>query len=252
MQYTIKDFYKRHRAAGVPASKALYFSRIQHAGGKITPWDIKTREGITYNPETESGGRWIEAAGAGLRFVGYADELNARGIQHKGWYTDEDGMGETLRGVVYALPARNGQRVYAYGYADPCNEGCAYLVFDTRYNDDETGAAYAADRIAEKHAEREREYNEAFHAGVMYGEACETIKRERVQCLGLLAAMRIEKARGAAPAICDVLRAQVQRHIAAIRQARREREKLKDDFSAAWRKDTYSAFNEGAGETVLA
>lgn len=252
MTYTIKDYYKRHRAAGVPASKALYFARLQHTGGKISPWDIKNPAKIEYNPETETGGRWIEAASAGLRFVGYADELATRGIQHKGWYTDEDGIGDTLRGVVYALPARKGQRVFAYGYADPCNEGCAYLVFDTRYNDDETGAAYAADRIAEKHAEREREYNEAWRAGSDYADAGETIKRERRQCLGLLAAMRIEKARGAAPAICDVLRSQVQRHIAAIQQARREREKLKDDFSAAWRKDTYSAFNDGAGETVLA
>lgn len=247
--YTIKDYYTRHRAAGKPAKQALELAK-QWQAAKRSPWDIKTSKATYYNRQSDSGGRWIENASASLRLVGYADEISKR-IDHKGWYTDNDLQHEVLRGVVYRLPARNGQSVYAYGYADPCNDDCAYLVFDTSFNDDEISAAYAADRIAQHSAEEQCLYNEAYHAGSNYAETGETIKTERKQCLGLLAAIRVEKSRGAAPVICDVLRAQVKRHLASIREAREERDKLRDDFSRSWRKDVWAAFNDGAGELVI-
>src|SRR5690554_4252161 len=76
--------------------------------------------------------RWCEdTAAAGLRFVGFADELVQFGaIDHKGWYTDPDGFGEVYRGAVWQLPARNGQCLYVAGFVDPCNEGAALIDFD--------------------------------------------------------------------------------------------------------------------------
>ena len=82
------------------------------------------------NPVSSDGLRWVENVSKGWRLIGYADELN-RSVQHTGWFTDEDGMSETLRGIVYKLPSRKGSPVYAVGYADPYNDDCARLEIVT-------------------------------------------------------------------------------------------------------------------------
>ena len=122
----------------------------------------------TRGPKTTE--RWCEdTADAGLRFVGFADELAPLFIQHKGWYTDPDGFGEVYRGAVWQLPARGGQCLYVAGFADPCNEGAAFIDFEPIYGEpDDAGldfyAALRADEIARIHAEREREYQEKWRA----------------------------------------------------------------------------------------
>lgn len=200
---------------------------------------------IEYNPVCEPdrmhgyrGVRWVENVSDGLRLVGYADEIARtegrwRLIDHKGWYTDDDGSnGQTLRGVVYQLPARRGQKLaqYVYGYADPNNDDCALLCFE-----EPTGevmrAALAADHFAERFAEAERAYDEAWQAGRRYEDLADQIKDTREQALKLGAEMRAAKKLGvAAPTICAVLRVKIASLYEAIQKMRKERRELQSSF----------------------
>lgn len=109
--------------------------------------------------------RFVENASRALRFVGYADQLSTR-IMHTGWWPDDQGELDTIRGVVYRLP--HGK--FAYGYADPINEDCAMLCFDDDADNAEEAALYA-DEIARIAAEHERDYQRKWLAA------------ERVRCL---------------------------------------------------------------------
>lgn len=112
---------------------------------------------IYYNPcsnsiRGENHVRWIEHAGRGLRWVGFADQII--NIRHTGWFAD-DNQDEIFRGVVYQLPTRHGEQRFAYGYADPNNKNCALLSFDPC--DCKEDAARWADQFAEHCAEDSRE-----------------------------------------------------------------------------------------------
>ncbi len=110
----------------------------------------------TQQPQLGWSGVYYVEAGA-LRKVGYCDEL-ARGIRHTGWFTDDDFQEDTMRGIVYALPAKNGQRRLVAGYHFNLGDDTgATLYFDMIY-DDEIEAAHMADEHARVAAEREREF----------------------------------------------------------------------------------------------
>lgn len=166
------------------AARSLVLARADVAAGtsRYTP------AGSNYGPKFEALGeshmRWMEnPEAAGLRLVGFADELS-RHIDHTGWFTDRDFQDETARGIVYRLPARNGDSVFVYGYADPCNDGPACLCFDI--TGDKLEAACWADGIAELMAEQESEYQEAWRAGRSYEEAEESIGVVRRATLTLI------------------------------------------------------------------
>lgn len=132
---------------------------------------------IEYNPLSENGLRWIENASKGMRLCGFADDLIR--LDHRGWYTDPEGFEDgVMRGVVYQLPTRNGSPVFAVGYADPYNDDCCCVEIRTDIEDKEE-AARIADSIAERCAEREREYQEAWQLGRRYADALEEIENER-------------------------------------------------------------------------
>jgi len=136
------------------------------------------RETSPYNPrwkDCRDHRRWIEdTKRAGLRWVGFADEI-CRGIDHNGWYTDED-CGEVIRGGVWQLPARHGRAQYVAGYVDPNNEGAAAIDFEIiegerggsepyQYREDaQAEAARAADSFAESAADAERRYQREWRA----------------------------------------------------------------------------------------
>lgn len=86
----------------------------------------------------------------GLRWQ-WADQA-CRNIDHTGWFADQYGDGEKIRGIVCQLPHNRG---WLAGWS--MGEGMASELEPEIYPD-ETGAAYAADSIAESAAEREREY----------------------------------------------------------------------------------------------
>lgn len=88
----------------------------------------------------------------GLRWQ-WCDDV-ARSIRHTGWWTDEHGDSDTVRGIVARLPHGRG---FLAGWS--MGEGMASELEYTVY-DDERDAAYAADSIAERVAERERDYQD--------------------------------------------------------------------------------------------
>lgn len=192
----------------------------------------KQQRSVSYGPVFNEGYRsfkhmrWVENAGDGLRLVGFADKIIR--LRHTGWFTDDDGMGDTFRGVVYQLPSRKGQPLYAYGYADPNNDGCALLCFDVT-NDKEEAARFA-DQVAETLAESEREYNRAWQAARRHETLAEEIGDMRREALAIGAEMRGARGKVEAPTICATLRAKVFSLYRNIQRARKEQAELLANF----------------------
>lgn len=86
----------------------------------------------------------------GLRWE-WADDIDRR-ISHRGWYTDDDGDSETIRGFVMHLPKGRGF-LAGWSMGNGMASDLEYEIFDT-----EEEAARRADRNAEIAAEKEREY----------------------------------------------------------------------------------------------
>lgn len=104
------------------------------------------REGIGFYLESSDGCPF------GLRWQ-WADDVEGARIRHTGWYADECGF-ETIRGIVFRLPHGRG---FLAGWS--MGEGMASTV-DFYVFDSERDAAYAADSMAERAAESERQYQE--------------------------------------------------------------------------------------------
>jgi hypothetical protein len=178
--------------------------------------------------------RWVEDPTAcGLRLAGHADEL-AR-LDHTGWFVD-DFQGETVRGVVYRLPSRKGVLRLVAGYADPFNDGPACLDFSETF-DDEREAAWRADRIAERMAETEREYQATTSARLEHDELAETIAATRRDALALIREIKSGKEHLCdAPRIVAALRDRLASMLDEIRESRERRAELASDFDhlPAW------------------
>lgn len=119
-----------------------------------------------------------------FRFVGFADEV-AR-IDHTGWFGDDEGTGfHTCRGVVYQIPARNGEPVYLAGceWGDGTGKwftsggGCIEYGGRGDTYESKEEAASAADSLAERAAEDERDEHRAEDERIREDEA----ERERVE-----------------------------------------------------------------------
>lgn len=153
-------------------------------------------DGATFAAYGETACRWIEnPESKGLRLAGLAHDVHPRAVRHTGWYTDDDGHGDSVSGVVYQLPARRGRVRFLAGYADPWNTdkdgvGPALLSLEVyesanpgyfeETSDAAHDAARAADGMAESMAENEREYRAANDAGrdarAKAGEALEACR----------------------------------------------------------------------------
>lgn len=249
-EYRLVRTYRAWRADGRTATEALERARNGAARYPSTGADSF---GATFG----DGLRWIERPeSAGFRFVGFADDVAPRRVDHTGWYTREDGFasGEKLRGAVYQLPARNGRPVYVAGYQEEGfgSEGAAALKLGRLFygeRSDESGcdasrdAASAADGIAERMAEESREYDEAWQAGSRWSDLADDIATMRRSALEILKERRAVKL---PPAMCAAVRAKVESLLDSISATRAKREELASGY---WNRD---AFNEGAGRTVIA
>lgn len=234
--------YRYWRKMGKPAHWAINIARVEAQNKKMR---YKSIDG--WNARFEAHGedhmRWIEKPDdCGLRFVGYADELNSF-IKHTGWYTDDDGFYETVRGVVYQLPARDGKPQYVAGYDDANNPGSACLSFDITegerdencgYGCNEQGkrdAASHADQIAERCAENQREYNRAWRAGSDYHELSDEISTIRKSTLKLIAEIKAARqSRNKSPMICETLATAIKDNLKTIRKNRDKCAELFSDY----------------------
>lgn len=84
----------------------------------------------------------------------WCDEV-ATSIGHRGWFTDEYGDSDKIRGIVMRLPNNRGF-IPGWSMGDGMASECEYDVYD-----DEIECAYRADKLAERVAEDEREYRES-------------------------------------------------------------------------------------------
>lgn len=194
---------KRTRSDGRTASAALTFARLDVANA--TTRFPGNPDAHAWGGRTNGKTRWIESpADCGLRFVGYADKLS-RSIDHTGWHSDTDGH-SSIRGVVYQLPARDGRPLYIAGHDNDENGladagGPAFLDFGSMdygakggtWNEtgsDARDAAHMADRLSELTAERERDYNEAWQAGLRYSDLGEEYRDKRKAVRAVLSEVR--------------------------------------------------------------
>jgi hypothetical protein len=192
---------------------------------------MKKPKTIEYNPAHLSHGyvvRWVENVSEGLRFVGFADEI-LKHLRHQGWYTNEDFQDEVYRGAVYQLPASKGETRFVYGYADPNNEDCALVCFDTQ--SDKAEAARDADRMAEIFAEAQRDWAQAANAGNEYLELANEIKSKRKEALAIAGEIRAaRKTAVLAPTICGVARRKVLSLYQSIQEDRAKRKELLSNY----------------------
>lgn len=255
--------YKYHRPLLVLRAPIAFALARADVATKTERWP--TSRCIEYNRASDDGLRWIENATDGLRFVGLCDEIARsegrwRAIDNLGWYTDEF-QDSVLRGVVFQLPTRKGKAQYVAGYAssDECRikRGDAWNVKNARLNlsetyDDKMDAARASNGIAERAAESEREYQEAWSAGNRYSELGEEISATRKATLALLIERRAARDLPAErfASICSLIRSRVGDAGRAIQRARKERDGLLSRYSSgrAWRgwNQLQEAFREGA------
>jgi hypothetical protein len=184
---------------------------------------------IAYNRQLDSDGtRWVENASDGLRFTGKAHDIaRAEGyrLDHTGWYLDDDGMGETCWGVVYQLPARNGELQYVPGHATSYDDGGACLDF-SNIKSELRDAVYASDRLAERYAEVEREYQRVESAKMRIEDITAEIKDAYAACRDLCNEIRASGVDQVA-VVRKLIRAEVCRVRRSVRKLYKERAELR-------------------------
>ena len=109
--------------------------------------------GYYHAPKPNSNnGRWFYLSDAGQPFTRWqwCDDVDTS-IRHTGWFTDDYGTGDKIRGIVILLPHGRFMAGWSMG------EGMASTI-EPGVFDDIVDAARVADSIAENAADNEREY----------------------------------------------------------------------------------------------
>lgn len=236
------------------------------------PDPIGNRDGRFYHLYARDSFRAI-----GLRIVGDVEPDLGRGWRQMsaarhGWYDNPEG--ESTRdgdglvwGVVYQLPARRGHARFIAGYQHGSTDAGPTLDLSTVYTatvhasvlvdgDDaieeaRVSAAAAADSMARAAAEGEREYREAWQAGVAYADATEEESAARATLCDLFQERGSARAiRNAAPAIWREYHHGMRRARDTIERARHRREELAKEWRHR-RRDLAAAFNDGACTAVV-
>ena len=103
-------------------------------------------------PNANNGrGFYLSDAGQPFTRWQWADDVEGASIRHTGWWTDDYGDSEKIRGIVILLP--HGR--YMAGWS--MGKGMASTI-EPGVFDDIVDAARVADSIAENAADNEREY----------------------------------------------------------------------------------------------
>jgi len=100
----------------------------------------------------------------------WADEIEGARIQHRGWYSDEYGDAEKIRGIVMRLPSGKGF-LAGWSMGEGMASGIEYDVYD-----DEVEATRCADGLAESTAEQCREDEAEYQAEREKEEMAEAIE----------------------------------------------------------------------------
>lgn len=257
--------YRYWRGLGRPACDAL---RLARADAEKETGRYPVSGG--FGAPGERGGRWTEKPeAAGLRFVGFSDEIlsGRRGVDHSGWFLYPEGdPAEVARGCVYQLPARNGRPVYVEAlrtgetlrtrsdWRDMGEDGGALIFLADRHlgergGREETGdcdgiisAARGADEEARIYAEAEREYQTAGQAGSRCADLETESADERKAARELVAELRAHFNAGGklGAAMCATLRGAIRQHIRDASKAARKARELAEEF-APWTRPSWAA-----------
>lgn len=210
--------------------------------------------------------RYLQPLSAfGFREVGTAPNL----YQHASkWYTDiyQD---ETVQGIVLQLPARNGKvQLFAATRAttDDDNGAVVYMravdTIDTRESEPDSSdyrdAAIYADELASDRAERERDYNRAWQAGLLYAQnreemriVCRDLRKYRAELRTLPAAHAV--AVKALQSMIESNRRELSRLVHENETLKSGDYQIDNDYLGFYPddKELAGAFNDGAGSTIL-
>jgi len=140
---------------------------------------------------------------------------------------------------VVQLRGRNGKAYFAPAYQFEESDNGGMTVDLSRIEESNPGddnenmtarreVARAADSMAEKAAEKERDYQTAWQAGAQWAALKEQEEEERAKALAILAERRAARAvdPAAFPSLCEAIRDRVESLLESIREKREEREKL--------------------------
>lgn len=227
----LRENFAYWRSRGKDADMALAMARDDLAKGNRHYGACSPH--IVYNPRNAKGEGWVENVTDGLRFVDYADKV-CRYIDHTGWFTDDDQQGELYRGAVWRLP--HGR--FVGGYNDPNVDGSALIDFSDIFTC-EKEAARRGDRLAEIHAEHERDYERAFQAGTRWHDLGEERKTLSSNTLALVRELKALP-RNVGEAVRDTCLNTIERNLRDRQKLFEEREEL---FASYHCED---AFQEGA------
>lgn len=263
------------------ARKALAAHETARAAYALAPDDraaleaaTKARESVAwYGPagaylgtwQTEQGRYYCEKPDSVFRDVTPAHEAGTRAVDHNGWFSDpygesyRDGTG-LVWGVVAQLAGRDGAARYVAGYQQGGCDGGPTLdlsrIYEAPGEDYESArheAARAADSMARRAAEQERDYQAAWQAGTQWQEARDAINTARKAAKALLIERRAARAAGAGafPAICSAIETEARALFEAMQEARDSMAELargdSDPLFFYPGKEARAAFCEGAG-----
>lgn len=196
-------------------------------------------------------------ASLGWRDLGTAEEVSrregSRAVEHSGWYCDAFAS-ETVGGRVLQLPARGGVPRYVAGIEWSAADGVTVYPLQTYAEPLE--AARAADAIAKREAESEREYSTTWQAGARFADLGAEVADLRRKALAILAERRAVRGVNA-PNLCAAIRERLESILSDIARKRQERDTLASGDAEPlyfWSGEDRlrEAFNEGAGATILA
>lgn len=259
MAYDLKTAYRHHRRTRAPGV-ALAMARDDAAAMKPRYASAPSKLGAYARKAGTYDSAFMETLeSGGFRLVGYADEILSR-LHHTGWFTNEF-QDSTYRGAVLQVSGAKGRPRYVAGYAESDSGGYVVdlsrgAIFTGDAGDEYTGtrdldsahdAARAADNFARRAAEKESEYQAAWQAGNAWASLGDDVKAARRVALQILRERRAVTG-VEAPALCAAIVSRVRQLVDQIEEARAKRRALVD---SVWRQH-FEAFNEGAGDSVLA
>jgi hypothetical protein len=255
--------------SGLVSQMALAKAREDIAQGKSRYCSAIYTSGIASPYRREPGAAlFIESVSdIGARFMAYSDDI-WRGLNHAGWYADTF-QDLIYRGAVLQIPGRKGHMRFIAAYEESCNGG--YVLDLSRKavfsdladscltpadSDAARDCASVANSFAESAAEKARDYDTAWQAGVQWFELGQEIREIRKEALSLIrdAKRKCDALQKDSP-LWRAVRDTLDGFLGAIRDARSQRQTLAggdhSEFGFYPSADLRAAFNDGAQETVL-
>lgn len=211
-------------------------------------WRTSERREPRTTPDDWKAPRYLENFESCFRTWRYVSDITRGAYTRRvdsDWYCDSDGH-RTARAIVLSLP--HGRFLPAIRFEEHKYKDSGCLIEAGRnFETDEQNAALMAARFAERVAEKERDYSEAWNAGAEAQGLREEVDSTRGELLESLAEMRaarkLLKQEGVAqlPSVCNAMRSHVRASLRGISRARKRIAELRDNYGKT--EGFHDAFN---------